>query len=67
MNSDIVAGNWKELMGKAQAKWGKLSNDQIAQVNGNLTLLSGMIQKEYGIAQDEADRQVKAWQTNEAA
>jgi uncharacterized protein YjbJ (UPF0337 family) len=62
MNSDTIKGSWKELKGKAQAKWGKLTDDQLDQVEGNRVELAGAIQKSYGVARDEAEKQVKEWE-----
>jgi uncharacterized protein YjbJ (UPF0337 family) len=44
MNWDRVQGNWNEFKGKAQQKWGKLTNDDLAQVNGQRTELCGRLQ-----------------------
>lgn len=58
MNEQIIKGRWKEFTGEIQKAWGKLTNDEIAQANGNLKVLSGLIQKRYGMAQDEASARV---------
>ena len=34
MNWDRVEGNWKEFKGKAQQKWGKLTNDDLDVIEG---------------------------------
>ncbi len=62
MNKDILEGNWKELKGNAQKHWGKLTNDHLDQINGSREKLSGAIQKNYGIAREEAERQMKEWE-----
>lgn len=59
MNWDIIEGNWKEFSGKARAKWGKLTNDQLDVIAGRRDQLKGEIQKAYGITKDEAEKQVK--------
>jgi uncharacterized protein YjbJ (UPF0337 family) len=61
MNWDRVEGNWKQFSGKVREKWGKLTDDDLAVVNGKQDQLIGRIQERYGIAKDEAQRQVKAW------
>lgn len=61
MNSDQLKGNWNILKGKARQKWGKLTDDQLEQVAGNRDELVGKIQKEYGIAREEAEKQVDEW------
>jgi uncharacterized protein YjbJ (UPF0337 family) len=61
MNKDIIAGNWKQLVGKAKVQWGKLTDDDLAVIDGRQDELVGRIQERYGIARDEAERQVKEW------
>jgi uncharacterized protein YjbJ (UPF0337 family) len=61
MNKDIIAGNWKQLVGKAKVQWGKLTDDDLALIEGRQDQLVGRIQERYGIARDEAERQVKEW------
>lgn len=62
MNKDTIKGSWRELKGKAQAKWGKLTNDELDQIEGNRERLVGSIQKSYGVARDEAAKQVDEWE-----
>ena len=58
MNWDRVEGNWKELKGKVQQKWGKLTNDDLDVIEGKRMELSGRLQQRYGVARDEAERQI---------
>ena len=62
MNEDIIKGEWKEVKGSIQKKWGKLTNDDLDQINGDRTKLTGKIQKAYGLQRDEAEKQLKAWE-----
>jgi uncharacterized protein YjbJ (UPF0337 family) len=59
MNQDRIAGQWKQLSGKMKEKWGKLTDDDIRQAEGNTEYLTGRIQERYGIARDIAEKQVK--------
>jgi uncharacterized protein YjbJ (UPF0337 family) len=61
MNWDRVQGNWNEFKGKAQQQWGKLTNDDLAQVNGQRTELCGRLQQRYGHAKDQAEREIDTW------
>jgi uncharacterized protein YjbJ (UPF0337 family) len=61
MNWDRVEGNWKQLKGKARQQWGKLTNDDLEVIAGKRTELSGRLQERYGIAKDDADRQIDDW------
>jgi uncharacterized protein YjbJ (UPF0337 family) len=61
MNWDQVAGKWKEMAGQARVKWGKLTDDDWQVVMGKKDQLVGRIQQRYGVAKDEAERQVDEW------
>lgn len=59
MNKDILEGKWKQLKGKAQEKWGDLTNDELDQVNGNTQQLVGLVQERYGKTREVAEEEVK--------
>jgi uncharacterized protein YjbJ (UPF0337 family) len=59
MNWDRIEGNWKQLKGKVQVKWGKLTDDQCDVIAGRREQLVGHLQEHYGIGKDEAERQVE--------
>ena len=58
MNRDQMQGNWKQFRGKMKEKWGKLTDDDFDVVEGKQDQLIGKIQEKYGIAREEAERQV---------
>jgi uncharacterized protein YjbJ (UPF0337 family) len=59
MNNDRIKGNWKQLAGKIKAQWGDLTDDDLTVAEGNQEYLVGKLQERYGIARDEAARQVR--------
>ena len=59
MSSDRVAGTWHQIRGKAKEQWGKLTDDDLKQLEGHAEQLAGKLQERYGIAREEAERQVK--------
>lgn len=61
MNWDIIKGNWKQMTGSVQSKWGELTGDEIDQAKGDRDRLAGLIQERYGVAKDEAERQIDAF------
>lgn len=61
MNWDRVAGNWKEMSGKAKQQWGKLTDDDITKMKGHREELEGVIQSRYGYAKDKAKSEVDTW------
>lgn len=62
MNWDRIQGNWKQLTGNAKIQWAKLTDDDFEVVAGQREQLAGKIQERYGIAKEEAERQVDEWQ-----
>lgn len=62
MNWDRIQGNWKQVVGKAKAQWGKLTDDDLDVVAGRRDQLAGKIQERYGIAKDEVDKQIAEWE-----
>lgn len=58
MKKDTLAGEWKQLRGEVQRKWGKLTNDDLDQVQGDLQKLLGKIQERYGHAKEHAQREL---------
>lgn len=59
MNEDRIKGQWKQLSGQIKAKWGKLTDDDLTVASGNAEYLAGKVQERYGIARDEAEKQVR--------
>jgi uncharacterized protein YjbJ (UPF0337 family) len=62
MNWDMIEGNWKQFKGQARQQWGKLTENELDQVEGRREELVGCIQEKYGIERDEAERQVRDWE-----
>jgi uncharacterized protein YjbJ (UPF0337 family) len=59
VNSDTMQGNWRQLKGKVKEQWGKLTDDDLTYLEGKQDQLAGRIQERYGIAREEAERQVR--------
>jgi uncharacterized protein YjbJ (UPF0337 family) len=62
MNKDQIIGNWKQMTGEAKRQWGKLTDDTLTQIEGDREKLSGKIQESYGVAKEEADKQIARWE-----
>jgi uncharacterized protein YjbJ (UPF0337 family) len=63
MDSDRVEGAWKQIKGKVKEQWGKLTDDDIAQLQGPGEQLAGKLQEKYGLAREEAERQAREFRT----
>jgi uncharacterized protein YjbJ (UPF0337 family) len=54
MNIDILKGEWKKIKGEVKVQWGKLTDDDLTQIEGESEKLIGILQKRYGYSRDEA-------------
>ena len=61
MNEDTLKGQWTQLKGNVREQWGKLTNDDVDEIQGRSEQLIGKIQQRYGVARDEARKQFEAW------
>ncbi|BBL34710.1 hypothetical protein Nstercoris_00952 [Nitrosomonas stercoris] len=59
MNEDKIKGQWKQITGKIKEHWGELTDDDLKVAEGNSEYLEGILQERYGIARDEAKKQIK--------
>lgn len=58
MNWDIVKGKWAQLKGEARKQWGKLTDDEWDQFNGDREKLSGKLQESYGWGKQDAENKI---------
>ena len=61
MDWNRIQSNWKQVTGKAKEQWGKLTDDDLTRIAGQRDQLSGKIQERYGIAREEAEKQLSTW------
>lgn len=64
MNPEIFKGKWKEIKGDVKRRWGRLNDDDLVEIDGIEEMLLGMLQKHYGYARDEAEREYDAFMKN---
>ena len=61
MNWDQIEGKWKQMMGAAKQKWGKLTDDDLDYIGGSRDRFVGRLQERYGVAKEEAQTQADEW------
>ncbi len=61
MNKDILKGKWNQFKGNVKQEWGKLTDDDVARVEGDRDKLIGVVQERYGYSRDQAEREVDAY------
>jgi uncharacterized protein YjbJ (UPF0337 family) len=62
INWDQIEGNWKQLKGRVQVQWGKLTDDDVDVVAGKREQFLGKIQERYGVAKEDAEKMVDKWE-----
>jgi uncharacterized protein YjbJ (UPF0337 family) len=59
MNKDQAKGSWNEFAGKVRQKWAQMTDSDVELLKGHSQEFYGKLQKHYGIARDEAEKQIK--------
>ena len=60
-NWNEIAGKWEQLSGELKKQWGKLTDGELTEIDGNHEKLSEKIQEKYGIEKQYADSQIDKW------
>ena len=64
MDWDRISGNWAHWRVRIRERWGRLTSDELDVVAGRRDQLVGRIGAAYGIAKNDADRQLRNWERN---
>ena len=62
MNKDEVQGKGKQLAAKIKQTWGRMTDDDIALLNGKRDEFFGKLQEKYGIAREDAEKRLREWE-----
>jgi uncharacterized protein YjbJ (UPF0337 family) len=55
-------GSWTQTKGAVKEQWGKLTDDDLLEIEGRRDQLVGKIQTRYGISREQAESQVVTWE-----
>ncbi len=64
MANDVMSGMWKQLKGEVKEHWGKLTDNDLQEIQGNKEKLVGKLQERYGYSKEEAQGQVAQFLDN---
>jgi uncharacterized protein YjbJ (UPF0337 family) len=67
MDWNQVEGNWKQVRGNVKKQWGKLTDDDLAAIDGRREVLEGRIQERYGYTKDRVRKEIEEWQRSFAS
>src|SRR5689334_3664059 len=65
MNKDKFEGKWHEFKGNIKDKWGRITDDDMMQINGKYEKFLGTLQKRYGYEKERAEREFSNWNWQE--
>ena len=57
-----IKGSWTQTKGAVKEQWGKLTDDDLMEIQGRREKLVGKIQARYGISHEQAEAQVNGWE-----
>ncbi|WP_394820970.1 CsbD family protein [Pendulispora albinea] len=66
MNIDQLEGKWHVLKGGLREKWGRLTDDDIATIEGQSERLVGKLQELYGLERKAAEKELEVWLAGQA-
>lgn len=61
MNRDHFKGAWHQFKGELKQQWGKLTDDDLMQIEGDYDKFVGTVQKRYGDQKDELSKWADKW------
>jgi uncharacterized protein YjbJ (UPF0337 family) len=58
MNKDILKGKWTQMKGTIRTQWGKLTDDDVNQIQGDAEKFIGKLQERYGYGREQAEKEL---------
>ncbi len=62
MSKDQLQGQWNSLKGQVKQQWGKLTDDDLTQIQGKRDQLLGKLQQRYGLTKEKAEEELNRWE-----
>lgn len=61
MNADTLKGRWLQLRGHVKRQWGKLTDDELDEIDGDLDVLVGKLREHYGERREAIEKRLESW------
>jgi len=61
VNWQQFKGDWNVARGRLREQWGRLTDDDLDQIEGRREHLLGRVRQRYGMNREEAERAVDSW------
>jgi uncharacterized protein YjbJ (UPF0337 family) len=59
MNTDILKGKWTQVKGEIRRKWGKLTDNDVMEIQGDTEKMIGKLQERYGYRREQAEKELQ--------
>ena len=61
MDKNTLKGKWKQMSGAVKKQWGKLTDEDLTRAQGDVDMLTGVLQERYGYEKEKARKEVEDW------
>jgi uncharacterized protein YjbJ (UPF0337 family) len=58
MNKDTLKGKWMQMKGGLRSQWGKLTDNDIDEIQGDSEKFIGKLQERYGYGREQAEKEL---------
>jgi len=67
MNADQLKGKWMQFKGELKQKWGKFTDNDLLQIEGNYDRFVSKVQEHYAENKDELMKWAHEWHQEKSA
>lgn len=64
MSSDMLQDKLKQLRENVRQRWGVLTVNDLATIDGKLDKLPGLLQEKYGYTKEQAEKEIKLFRSD---
>jgi uncharacterized protein YjbJ (UPF0337 family) len=61
MTQDVLKAEWSQLKGRIRKRWGRITKDDLDQIEGDREVLVGKLQERYGRTREQVERWFGDW------
>jgi uncharacterized protein YjbJ (UPF0337 family) len=58
LNKEILKGKWLQTKGDVRNWWGRLTDEDVDQIQGDTEKFIGKLQEHYGFSREQAEKEV---------
>lgn len=62
MDTNVLKGSWDVVKGRIKEQWGKITEDDLREIDGKKDQLIGKLEQKYGHTKEQAEEMVKEFE-----